>query len=223
MILGFVFFGLASCHMDMVSPAPRRSPHNNAYTGALVDYDMTSPLGAQFPYPCRGYGAGPVVGTYEAGSTIPVTMGGGANHNGGHCQWSLSYDDVNFASIKTVMGTCMLDTLNYQVTIPHDAPNGKATLAWSWINRTGNREYYMNCADIDIKGRPDGKIVGPRMLVADLPGFITFPEGFSNDYGMDIYASQPTITVAPHNQIPTSPPYPIPTPSPHAPQCRPRH
>ncbi|KAI0244008.1 hypothetical protein L0F63_003917, partial [Massospora cicadina] len=205
--------GLTFAHMDMVSPPPRRSP-KHAAPGVAVDYDMTSPLGEKYPYPCRGYGPGPVSGTYEAGQSIPVQLGGGANHNGGHCQFSISYDDVNFASIKTVMGTCMVDTLNYQVPIPPDAPSGRATFAWSWINRTGNREYYMNCADIEIKGRPGGKVVGSKMLVADLPGTITFPEGFDNNYGADIFAAQPTITVTPTN--------PSPTPVANPPRCKPR-
>lgn len=200
--------GAVSAHMEMKYPVTRKSKLNKFYTGDEIDYDMTAPLGDIYPFPCRGYKAGPVSDTYSAGDSISVQLDGGASHNGGHCQWSLSYNDVDFAVIKTVMGTCMVDTNNYQVQIPKDAPEGKVTLAWSWINRSGNREYYMNCADIYIKGSPNGHVVGSKMLVADLPGLFEFPEGFANDYGSDLYAKQPTITISPSggSAYPTSSP-----------------
>ncbi|KAI9292808.1 hypothetical protein K502DRAFT_325634 [Neoconidiobolus thromboides FSU 785] len=214
-------------HMEMSYPPPRRSKHNKNYAESQFDYSYTAPLGPEFPYPCRGYGKGPSSYDAQAGQSIPVTLDGGANHNGGHCQFALSFNDKDFVVVKTVMGTCMLDSLTYNVPLPADAPNGQATFAWFWINRTGNRELYMNCADITIKGGKDnGSITGRKALVADLPGYSTFPEGFANDYGKDQFDAQPMLTISPSgNSAPVNPPaqsssqaYPVETPSQTQPQ-----
>ncbi|ORX91149.1 hypothetical protein K493DRAFT_143849, partial [Basidiobolus meristosporus CBS 931.73] len=164
-------------HMEMINPAPRRSKLSTAYKGDEIDYDMTSPLSAKLPYPCRGYGPGPSTATYQAGGTISVDLDGGADHNGGHCQFSLSVDGgKTFVVMKTVMGNCMSSSRHYEVPIPKNAPNGKAVFAWSWINKTGNREYYMNCADITIQGGGGNCISGPKNLVVDLPNYAQIPE-----------------------------------------------
>ncbi|KAK9760764.1 Chitinase 4 [Basidiobolus ranarum] len=57
----------------------------------------------------------------------------------------------------------------------------------------------MNCADIEIKGSTDGYITGPKLLVANLPGYPTIPE-FPNDGpddGRDLLAARPPITIRP--------------------------
>ncbi|KAI0230059.1 hypothetical protein L0F63_002393 [Massospora cicadina] len=148
--------GAVSAHMAMTKPAPRRSPHHPGYHGTMVDYDMTSPLGDNRAFPCRGAPAGPIYKTYPAGSDIDVHLAGTAKHGGGHCQFSMTYDHVNFAVLKTVMGDCIVKALDYKVTIPKDAPNGNVTFVWTWFNRLGNREMYMNCVDIKISGGIDG-------------------------------------------------------------------
>ncbi|KAK4555680.1 hypothetical protein LTR86_007433 [Recurvomyces mirabilis] len=38
--------------------------------------------------------------------------------------------------------------------MPSDAPAGQALLAWTWQIYEGNREYYMNCAPVQIDARP---------------------------------------------------------------------
>ncbi|KAI9813043.1 MAG: hypothetical protein M1826_002560 [Phylliscum demangeonii] len=38
----------------------------------------------------------------------------------------------------------------YEYKIPTDIPTDEATLAWTWFNKIGNREMYMNCARITI-------------------------------------------------------------------------
>ncbi|KAI9291834.1 hypothetical protein K502DRAFT_272704, partial [Neoconidiobolus thromboides FSU 785] len=100
-----------------------------------------------------------------------------------HCQFSVSYNDRDWVVLKSVYGDCLTGGLNYDIPIPADAPSGPVTFAWGWINRSGNREYYMNCADITIKnGKEGGSITGHVPTIANIDGYEIFPEGFANDY-----------------------------------------
>ncbi|KAJ9052185.1 hypothetical protein DSO57_1036758 [Entomophthora muscae] len=200
-----LIFQTAAAHMAMTLPAPRRSPQHPAYRGSGADYDITAPLGGRAKFPCRGAPAGPIFKSYQAGSDIDVRIGGSAVHGGGHCQFSMTYDSVNFAVLKTVMGNCLTASREYKVGIPKDAPNGNVTFAWTWFNKKGNREIYMNCADITITGGSNsGTITGKKMVVANWPGYPTFPEGFANNYGKALYENQPLITISPPTPKPLS-------------------
>lgn len=56
--------------------------------------------------------------------------------------------------------------------LPANLPScEKCTFAWTWINAVGNREYYMNCADVKIIGTQQGNIAGKSLYVANLPGY----------------------------------------------------
>ena len=60
----------------------------------------------------------------------------------------------------------------FDIPIPKGMKNGKATFAWTWFNKIGNREFYMNCAPIEITGgTDDDSFAGslPSMFVANLP------------------------------------------------------
>ncbi|KAK3064937.1 hypothetical protein LTS18_001901, partial [Coniosporium uncinatum] len=61
---------------------------------------------------------------------------------------------------------------DYTFTVPADFPSGdRVIVAWTWINATGNREYYMSCSCVRIKGEgPSTEITpaGPPLLVANL-------------------------------------------------------
>ncbi|KAK9659894.1 hypothetical protein K7432_018324 [Basidiobolus ranarum] len=97
--------------------------------------------------------------------------------------------------MKTVRVDCMTSSLEYDVPVPNTVPNGKAILGWTWINKTGNREYYMNCADITIEGGTGHCISGPKNFVANLPGFPTIPEFTSSEDSYDDYfQKRPYIT-----------------------------
>jgi len=147
-------FGTSQAHMAMESPAPINYK-TNPYA-SNIDYSYTTPLGT---YPCKGQlanlnsKAGTPVATWTAGSQQTIKIAGSAVHNGGSCQFSLSYDNgATFRVIKSIIGKCPL-TPSYSVTIPSDAPNAQSVIfAWSWFNRTGNREMYMNCAVVTITG-----------------------------------------------------------------------
>ncbi|KAK4547921.1 hypothetical protein LTR36_010640 [Oleoguttula mirabilis] len=151
-----IFFLLpaALCHMEMRWPYPLRSSYNPADNYTDIDYSMTSPLEADGSnFPCKGYqNDRPIqtTATYAAGSTYNMSLAGSATHGGGSCQLSLSYDNgATFRVIKSMIGGCPL-TSTYDFTIPSYAPTGNALLAWTWQNYEGNREFYMNCAEVSI-------------------------------------------------------------------------
>ncbi|ORZ36552.1 hypothetical protein BCR44DRAFT_49531 [Catenaria anguillulae PL171] len=193
-----------NAHMMMSDPAPRQSKGNPG-PGGQIDFDYPSPLGT---FPCKGYPAQAPVKTVAAGSSLPITLSGGAPHDGGHCQFALSYDgDKTFVVINTIIRECMRRSNPFQttITIPATAPSGKATLAWTWINAVGNREYYMSCADIQITGGsgPSGSLSGPELLVAHLPGFnqFSFPEfGGNSPDRRELFDQRRTITVRGNGQ-----------------------
>jgi len=150
----FLLLPPALCHMEMSWPYPLRSKFNPETPEALIDYSMTSPLEASGSnYPCKGYqndADKPVSITYTAGSTYNMSLHGTAVHGGGSCQLSLSYDNgESFKVIKSMIGGCPL-TDTYDFTIPASAPSGDALFAWTWQNKLGNREFYMNCAAVNI-------------------------------------------------------------------------
>jgi hypothetical protein len=182
-----------SAHIEMSKPPPRGSKYGPDKTH--IDYNLSSPTHAI----CQGKPAGPIVGTYKAGSFIDVVLSGTATHNGGHCQFSLSYDGgKTFVVIKDVLNNCLIANNTYSVQIPATAPGCKnAIFAWSWINASGVREYYMNCADIAIEGTPDGNVTGPKMLVANILGGPTIPEwGTGTDkVGVGLLAGRENITI----------------------------
>ncbi|KNE72145.1 hypothetical protein AMAG_16637 [Allomyces macrogynus ATCC 38327] len=194
-------------HMVMRDPPPRHS-HRNPGPSGQIDYDDTSPLGT---FPCKGYRAQKPVRTVRAGTSIPVTIGGDAPHNGGHCQFALSYDgEKTWVVVETVIRDCMryANPYSVDVPIPKSAPAGTAAFAWTWINAVGNREYYMACTDLVIEN-PDttAALTGPELLVANLPGFpLRFPEFPGNSYDMrEVFEKRRVITVRGNGAV-TPPP-----------------
>lgn len=142
-----------SAHMQMSNPFPIRSPLNNENPPSLKDYSYTNPLsptGSDFP--CKGYSNDPFrsMADYNAGEKYQMDLSGTATHTGGSCQISLSYDKgKSFKVIKSILESCPL-ARSYDFEIPSDAPSGQALLAWTWFNRLGNTEMYMNCAQVTI-------------------------------------------------------------------------
>lgn len=58
----------------------------------------------------------------------------------------------------------------YNFTIPDDLPPNDYVFAWTWFNKVGNREMYMNCAPVTITGSggDDGFLDSlPDMFVAN--------------------------------------------------------
>ncbi|KAI9591269.1 hypothetical protein BDF19DRAFT_399176 [Syncephalis fuscata] len=154
--------------MSLATPIPRGSLKN---TGYPVDYNLQAPLNnVAFPgdFPCRHRQRGPITAIYNAGQSIYVDFDINNPHKGGHCQFGLSYDNENFVVLRTMFRNCF-DVFNYNIPIPAGARGGNAVFSWSWINADGNREFYMNCADIHINGPLDGSVTGQRVMVANMP------------------------------------------------------
>ncbi|KAL5339850.1 hypothetical protein BJX70DRAFT_397319 [Aspergillus crustosus] len=141
-------------HIQLSKPYPIRSPLNPDATGEK-DYSYTNPLSSDGSnFPCKGYANDPFhsVATYSQGSEYDIELQGSATHGGGSCQISLSYDQgETFSVIHSILGGCPLEK-GYTFTVPSDAPSGEALLGWSWFNKIGNREMYMNCAQVTIGG-----------------------------------------------------------------------
>ncbi|KAL8712683.1 MAG: hypothetical protein Q9220_003215 [cf. Caloplaca sp. 1 TL-2023] len=104
------------------------------------------------------------------GQNQTLSFRGQATHGGGTCQISLTTDkqptkNSVWKVINTIEGGCPStnpgnigdDPTGYgadkfQFAIPQIVPSGDYTLAWTWFNKIGNREMYMNCAPITVTG-----------------------------------------------------------------------
>ncbi|KAF2842128.1 lytic polysaccharide monooxygenase [Patellaria atrata CBS 101060] len=171
---GLLWLGLISllgmpahAHMKMSKPVP--------YGQDSLD---TSPLsGGNFPCKQRA-GVYTVTSMNDmlAGSDQTLEIAGGAAHGGGSCQISLSLDKEPTASSKfkvihSIIGGCPGGKPSYSFKIPDDMPNGEYTLAWTWFNKIGNREMYMNCAPVKVTGGCSGNSAFdrlPDMFVANI-------------------------------------------------------
>ncbi|KAJ2876588.1 hypothetical protein FB639_003889, partial [Coemansia asiatica] len=130
----------------------------------------------------------------------------GAAHGGGHCQFSLSYDGgKTFVVVHEELKYCFFgqasdsnsaSILSYTFNLPSNLPSSdKAVFAWTWVNAIGNREFYMNCADVAIKGTSTS-FTGKRMTIANHDGYPTIPEFNGNyDTGLEYYNNVAQITV----------------------------
>ncbi|KAI9474934.1 hypothetical protein BX667DRAFT_531622 [Coemansia mojavensis] len=197
--------GLATAHMAMESPCPRFNPHCSPKpelpSGASWDYSITNPI----PYDgilCKSNTPWPKpVASWTAGQSVTVKLEpGGATHGGGHCQFSLSYDGgKTFVVLHEILGKCFGQDdsqRDFTFTLPSGLPSSeKAVFAWTWVNAIGNREFYMNCADISIKGS-GSSYTGKEMVIANHQGYPDIPE-FNGNYqiGVDLYKSAKDITV----------------------------
>ncbi|XHG06336.1 hypothetical protein AWENTII_009541 [Aspergillus wentii] len=206
--------GLAAAHMELSWPYPLRSQFDPANNWTTIDYSMTSPLLAdgksQFQsqdrnqsltsvgsnFPCKGYQqdtAWRATAEYIAGKTYNITLSGSATHGGGSCQLSLSYDNgETFKVIQSMEGGCPLES-TYDFRMPGDVADGHALFAWSWFNLEGNREMYMNCADVIISGGNGSTSAFekkyPDMFVANV------------DNGCSTVEEKQTVFANPGNQV----------------------
>ena len=171
---------LCNSHAFMKYPVCRRSQYSPYYLDKdLVDYNIMAPLNTYgYKFPCKGFPKGPPVDTITSNKVkinieTPLPM-----HGGGHCQFGISYGDKTFIVLRQVISSCLLNDSKYEMTLP-SIPNGKVTIFWTYINAIGNREYYMDCADviIDIKDNNiTDEINGKELIIVNLPGYEIIPE-----------------------------------------------
>ncbi|KAG4425073.1 hypothetical protein IFR04_001843 [Cadophora malorum] len=168
-----------SGHTYLVSPPPFRSNENP--NSKSVDFDLSSPLAGAGAFPCKGYhtaaladpnGEGKPTANWKTGEEASFSFSGGAKHEGGSCQAALSTDSgANWKVLHSWMGNCPMSAVSF--TVPSDAPTGTALGAWTWFNKVGNREMYMNCFAVDIQkgsgGSPGVPFSSrPAMFVANI-------------------------------------------------------
>ena len=192
-LLGALVHLEATAHLNMVSPRPfrRESPDN-------------SPLAADgSDFPCKlrpnGFETPLKSASIRIGEPHTVKLQGTATHGGGSCQISLTTDqtpskDSEWVVIKSFEGGCPAnvdgnlqggsmanDLFSLDFVIPDSVDPGNYTLAWTWFNRIGNREMYMECAPIIVTndlakwGASGRKALSmlPPMFVANINGCLT--------------------------------------------------
>ncbi|KAL5417031.1 hypothetical protein PMIN04_007905 [Paraphaeosphaeria minitans] len=183
--LAFVFtvISKSAAHMILEHPVPYgRSTLNN------------SPLddsGLDFPCKLRA-------GVYDltrmnywtAGESQTISFIGSAVHGGGSCQFSVTNDlqptkASQWKVVHSIIGGCPASAdgnlagdptghgaATFEVTLPEELPSGSYTFAWTWFNREGDREMYMNCAPVSVGGGGNDTTFLeklPDMFVANLP------------------------------------------------------
>jgi len=174
-----IFLNTVMAHVEMKFPYPRKSKYSEYYVkNNLVDYNLMAPLNAGYSFPCKGFPKGPSTTTIN-GNTINVELQGSAIHGGGHCQFGITTNDKEFIVLNTVIKNCLLGGMTYSFQLPSDFPETDITVFWTWVNAIGNREYYMDCADVTIKNGNKNKqatVEGLELLVLNWPGYTTIPE-----------------------------------------------
>lgn len=180
----------ASAHLVLNTPVPFEWEDSATQQSPLEPAD----------FPCKQPGGTYAVtqmNTVAAGDELTVQIKGGATHGGGSCQFSITTDtkpnkDSQWKVLHSQIHGCVggaadanmsnnKDDLNnpkIPVKIPENLPAGQYTFAWSWFNKLGNREFYMNCAPLEVtSGNANtasadiSSVIGslPDMFVANLP------------------------------------------------------
>jgi len=205
----------SQAHIFMQFPPSRKNKYSEYYSSNnLVDYNIMAPLNTYgYTFPCKGFKKGPPTATFYS-NTIKVILEGSATHGGGHCQFGITYNDNEFLVLKTIIHSCLIDSMTYEFDLPNNTPDGQVTVFWTWVNAIGNREYYMECADISISnnvisnGEP---LIGKELIIADINGYQVIPEfphpGMYD--GRELFLNAQTFSIYPPF---TSKPTPTPTP-----------
>ncbi|EPS39968.1 hypothetical protein H072_6402 [Dactylellina haptotyla CBS 200.50] len=180
------FLPLINAHVALLSPPP--------YAGT-TDNSPLDASGSNFPCKFPG-GVGTKVAPAATDIFTPGQSGafkliGSAVHGGGSCQISITYDNPPtknsvFKVVQSYEGACPVnadgnlpgaDPSNglpeIAVMLPDGLKAGEAVFVWTWFNRIGNREMYMNCAPITIGGSGSSDDVFnalPDMFVANING-----------------------------------------------------
>lgn len=176
--------------------------------GTPVPYGKSSldnsPLSSGTQYPCKQRSGvyadegARAKNSMAVGATQQLTFVGSASHGGGSCQISLTSDkeptkDSKFAVIKSIEGGCPGGangggTATFEYSIPNTVAPGAYTLAWTWFNKVGNREIYMNCAPITVTGGSKKRDVNATNYDSSADSVFgkrdsTFPEMFVANLG----------------------------------------
>ncbi|OAL42630.1 hypothetical protein IQ07DRAFT_462881, partial [Pyrenochaeta sp. DS3sAY3a] len=170
-------------HLMLENPIPFGKPTLN-----------NSPLdGSGLDFPCKlreGVYDLTQMNNWTAGEAQTIRFLGSAVHGGGSCQFSVTKDlhptkASQWKVVHSVIGGCPASVggnlpggptshgaATFDIVMPKGMPGGRYTFAWTWFNRQGNREMYMNCAPISVSGGDSDTAFFeslPNMFVANLP------------------------------------------------------
>lgn len=154
----------ANAHMIMSTPKP--------YGVSSINSSPLMADGSDFPCKQRPgvYDAEGASNIMPIGVNQTLSFKGGATHGGGSCQISLTKDKQPSKSSKwmvihSIIGGCPASAsgnqnsdpnsqgaTKFEYSIPQGIAAGDYTLAWTWFNKIGNREMYMNCAPVTVTG-----------------------------------------------------------------------
>ncbi|RHZ69603.1 hypothetical protein CDV55_108086 [Aspergillus turcosus] len=194
-------------HMKMNKPTP--------YSASSLNNSPLAADGSDFPCKLRdnAFQAPSQETIAQIGEVMPLTFIGSATHGGGSCQVSLTTDlqpskSSKWMVIKSIEGGCPAnvdgnmsggadspDPFEFNYTIPAGIEPGKYTLAWTWFNRIGNREMYMNCAPITVTGGSSKRDAAPveveKRSSSFPPMFVANINGCTTKEGVDIRFPDP--------------------------------
>ncbi|KAK4451349.1 hypothetical protein QBC34DRAFT_458189 [Podospora aff. communis PSN243] len=138
-----LLFRSASGHMIMSSPIP--------YNLNTQPFVQVNPLNGDLnPFPCQNRTGVEFRTSLEAGTAALVKFTGGAQHGGGSCQFSISYDDpsagwsssAKFKTVYSIIGGCPAQFTDESRNLPPAEPDqqGRANTA-----HCGN-DFDVNCS-----------------------------------------------------------------------------
>jgi hypothetical protein len=159
-----------TAHMIMAEPKPFGAPNNSPLDPSGSDYPCK--MGAS-----SSSTGGPTT-EFKVGENSTLSFTGSAVHGGGSCQLAVTLDknptkDSAFKVIHSIEGGCpgVGGPATFSFQVPEELPNGEAVFAWTWFNKIGNREMYMNCAAITVSGGKGDKAAFeslPDMALANI-------------------------------------------------------
>lgn len=196
---------MVNAHMIMSTPTP--------YSKDSLNNSPLAADGSDFPCKLRdnAFEAPSTETIIAIGESHPLSFIGSATHGGGSCQISLTTDlkpskSSEWKVIKSFEGGCpanvdgnmsggpdVTDPYSFNFTIPDGISAGKYTLAWTWFNRIGNREMYMNCAPITVSGGSSKRSPEEleRRAASFPPMFVANVNGCTTPESVDIRFPQP--------------------------------
>lgn len=190
-LAALLFSASVSAHMMMSSPVP--------YGKSTLDNSPLIADGSDFPCKQRSgvYDLEGASNVMAVGSTNTLAFIGSAVHGGGSCQVSLTTDlaptkDSKWMVIKSLEGGCPADVpgnlpsgsataadpTTFTYTIPAGIAPGQYTIAWSWVNKVGNREFYMNCGPATITAAAKKRYAPNAPTSKNTKRQATFPDLF---------------------------------------------
>ncbi|KAL8949295.1 MAG: hypothetical protein Q9222_004581 [Ikaeria aurantiellina] len=160
--MALAMVSVTNAHMKMATPVP--------YGISSLNNSPLDASGSDFPCKQRPgvYDAPASKNIMPIGAPQTLSFNGSATHGGGSCQISLTKDlkptkNSKWMVIHSIEGGCPAsaagnignspdghDATQFKYSIPSGIAPADYTLAWTWFNKVGNREMYMNCAPVTV-------------------------------------------------------------------------